>query len=102
MLVHNVFFALNDNSEAAKARLVAACKQHLTGHPGTVFFAVGTLAAEYDRPVNQRDFDVSLTVVFADRASHDQYQKAPRHYQFIDECKANWKGVRVFDSDAQG
>jgi len=37
--------------------------------------------------------------VFDSRASHDIYQTAPRHVQFINEQKPNWKQVRVFDSD---
>jgi hypothetical protein len=98
MLAHNVYFALKDNSADAKNKLVAACKKYLSKHPGEVFFAAGTLATELDRPVNDRDFDVALHIVFVDRASHDKYQDAPRHKQFIDENKDNWKKVRVFDS----
>jgi hypothetical protein len=56
------------------------------------------LAAELDRPVNDRDFDVALHVYFKDRASHDKYQEHPRHKQFIEEQQGNWKKVRVFDS----
>ena len=95
MLAHNVYFALKDKSPAAKAKLVAACKQYLTGHPGTVFFAAGTLAEALNRDVNVRDFDVGLHLIFADQAAHDQYQEAAKHYQFIDENKENWAGVRV-------
>lgn len=98
MLCHDVFFALNDNSPEAVQRLVDSCKQHLTGHEGTVFFACGTLSS-LERPVNDRDWDVALHVVFRDRAAHDAYQVAPRHQQFIEENRANWKKVRVFDSD---
>ncbi len=98
MLSHNVFFSLHDNSSAAIERLAAACKTYLTGHPGTVFFAAGPLADEFERPVNDRAFDVALHVVFADRAAHDAYQEAPRHLTFIAENKPNWKQVRVFDS----
>jgi hypothetical protein len=98
MLAHNVFFSLNDASPAAKAKLVAACKKWLSGHPGTVFFAAGTLAEECNRPVNDRDFDVALHVIFKDKAAHDVYQTAERHLKFIDENQANWKKVRVFDS----
>ena len=97
-LAHHVFFSLEDNSAEAKQKLVAACKKYLSGHPGTVSFAAGTLAAEFDRPVNDRDFDVSLHVVFENKAAHDRYQKADRHLKFIEENKANWKKVRVFDS----
>jgi hypothetical protein len=102
MLSHSVFFSLHDHSPAAVDRLVAACKTHLNGHPGTVFFAAGMLAGEYQRPVNDRAFDVALHVVFTDRASHDAYQQAPRHLTFIEENKANWKQVRVFDALVEG
>ena len=43
---HSVYFSLNDNSDEAKQELVASCKKYLSGHPGTVFFAVGLLAGE--------------------------------------------------------
>ena len=98
VLAHDVYFSLSDASPKARAELVAACKKYLTGHEGTVYFSVGTLAADLDRPVNDRDFDVALHVYFEDRAAHDRYQEAPRHKQFIDEQQANWKKVRVFDS----
>lgn len=99
MLAHNVYFSLTDNSEAAKQALVSACKKYLVGHPGVLFFACGTLEDGLDRPVNVRDFDVALHVVFDSRASHDLYQDAPLHHQFIAENKPNWKQVRVFDSN---
>ena len=102
MLSHSVYFTLHDNSPAAVARLVAACKTYLDGHPGARFFAAGTRAADYQRPVNDRAFDVALHVVFTDNAAHDAYQKAPRHMKFIEENQANWKQVRVFDSKFEG
>jgi hypothetical protein len=98
LLAHNVFFALKDRSPAAKAKLVAACKKYLTGHPGTVFFAAGTLAEALNRPVNVRDFDVALHVIFENQAAQDAYQVAPRHLEFVAEGKENWASVRVFDS----
>ncbi|MCC6419161.1 MAG: Dabb family protein [Gemmataceae bacterium] len=101
MIAHMVYFSLKDNSPAAKEKLVTACRKYLSKHPGEVFFAAGTLAREFDRPVNDRDFDVALHLVFRDRAAHDKYQDAPRHKQFIDENKDNWKKVRVFDSAVQ-
>ena len=97
-LSHDVYFALNDSSDGAKAALVAACKKYLTGHEGAVSFGVGTLVGENTRPVNDRDFDVALHIVFRDKASHDKYQEASRHKEFIAEQSANWKKVRVFDS----
>jgi len=35
--------------------------------PGRGLFAAGTLADELNRPVNDRDFDVALHIVFQDR-----------------------------------
>lgn len=98
-LAHHVFFTLNDASPAKIAELVDACKKYLTGHPGLESFDVGVLTPDLVRPVNDRAYQVSLHTVFVDRAAHDAYQTAPRHVQFIDEQKPNWKQVRVFDSD---
>ena len=99
MLGHMVYFTLKDNSPAAVESLLGACRKYLTGHPGTTFFAVGTLVPDLTRPVNQTDFDVALQVVFESRAAHDAYQVAPRHVQFIEENKVNWAKVRVFDAN---
>ena len=98
MLAHNVFFSLADKSDAAKTSLVNACHKYLKDHPGTVFFAAGTLAGDMTRDVNDRDFDVSLHVVFRGKADHDRYQAHPRHQKFIEENRPKWTRVRVFDS----
>ena len=98
MLAHNVFFTLHEPGEAAAQLLVAQCEKYLKNHPGVVFFAAGTLEPELARPVNDRDFDVALHVIFDTRAAHDAYQIAEAHQRFIEENKATWKKVRVFDS----
>lgn len=97
-LAHNVFFKLTDASPAKVEELVAACKKYLNVQPGIVFFAAGPLCGELDRPVNDRDWDVGLYLVFVDKAAHDAYQDDPTHNRFIAEQKANWSRVRVFDS----
>jgi hypothetical protein len=98
MLGHMVYFTLKDRSPAAVENVVAACRKYLTGHPGTIFFAVGTLVPDLQRPVNQVDFDVALQIVFESRETHDAYQQHPRHIQFIEENKEAWERVRVFDA----
>jgi len=97
-LAHNVFFSLHDRSEAARARLLQACRTHLTNHPGILFFACGVLADDLRREVNDLGFDVGLHIVFSDKRAHDAYQEAPAHLRFIAENKDGWKTVRVFDS----
>lgn len=99
LLAHNVFFTLNDDSTDAQDQLVAACHKYLKDHAGVVFFAAGKLVSDLTREVNDQAFQVALHVIFQDRASHDAYQVAATHLQFIEENKANWKQVRVFDSN---
>ncbi|MHC4694175.1 MAG: Dabb family protein [Planctomycetota bacterium] len=97
-LVHDVYFTLNDNSDVAQAKLVRDCYKYLSKHPGVVFFAAGGRVEEHERDVNICDWDIGLHIVFENKDYHDQYQKAPDHYKFIEENKENWKSVRVFDS----
>ena len=99
MLAHNVYFQLTDASPEACQTLVEACKKYLSDHPGTLYFGAGVRAEGYEREVNDQEFHVGLHVIFEDRASHDAYQVHERHHQFIEENKANWAGVRVFDSE---
>lgn len=98
-LDHNVYFTLRDSSDQKIEELIAACKKYLTDHPGLTRFAVGRRNPDLDRPVNDDRFDVSLHVSFDSLASHDKYQEAPRHKQFIEENNGNWAEVRVFDTD---
>lgn len=97
-LAHMVYFKLAEDSAAAREKLIAACKEHLSGHEGAISFSVGVLAAEFQRDVNDRDFDVSLHLVFESKAAHDRYQTHPRHLKFVEENRSLWSKVRVFDS----
>ncbi|MHC4618142.1 MAG: Dabb family protein [Planctomycetota bacterium] len=98
MLAHNVFFTLNDDSDAAGQELAASCYRLLEDHPGVVFFAAGPLVEEFDRPVNVRDFHVGLHIVFRSKKFHDRYQVSDKHLQFIRENGDSFKRVRVFDT----
>ena len=97
-LAHIVFFDLNDDSDAARQQLVESAQKYLSGHDGTVYFSVGIIGQGFDRPVNDHHFSVALHVVFENKAAHDVYQTHERHVAFIEENKASWKRVRVFDS----
>lgn len=101
MLAHMVYFTLNDDSQGAKDKLLEDCRTYLKDQPGIVFFAIGTLAEDLNRPVNVRDFHVGLHVVFADLQAHDEYQASENHLKFIEENKGNWKQVRIFDVHAE-
>jgi hypothetical protein len=101
MLAHSVFFSLNDRSPAAIQKMLEDCRKYLSEHPGTVYFACGTLNPDLTRPVNDRDFDVALHVIFDSKKAHDDYQDSAIHHQFINENKPNWRLVRVFDADVK-
>ena len=97
-LAHMVFFTLKEDTDAAKQKLVAACKKYLSSHEGTVYYSAGAIAQDFDREVNDRDFHVALHLVFKNKAAHDKYQTHPQHLKFIQENRNNWSNVRVFDS----
>lgn len=95
---HMVFFTLKDRTPANRDALLAGCKKYLGGHEGTLYFSVGTRGTEFNRDVNATDWDIALHLVFKNKAAHDKYQDAPRHLKFIEENKALWGKVAVYDS----
>jgi hypothetical protein len=97
-IAHNVFFTLKDPSPERIAGLQAACDQYLNVQPGIVYYAAGPCCSELDREVNDRDWHIHLLIIFVDKPAHDAYQVDAVHNQFIDEQKAYWAKVRVFDS----
>ena len=99
MFSHSVFFTLADPTPENRVALVAACREHLAGHDGTVFFAAGERDPGMARDVNDTDFDVALLLVFRTKDQHDKYQTHPRHLKFVRENDRLWETVRVFDAD---
>jgi hypothetical protein len=95
---HMVFFQLKDNSPEEQKKLVDACKKYLKNHDGVLYFSAGTRATKIAEPVSATDFDVALHIVFKNKAALDKYGPHPDHQKFINENKANWKGVKVYDS----
>jgi hypothetical protein len=98
MIGHMVYFKLKDGTPENRKKLVDACDKYLTDHDGTAFYAAGVISDDFKRDVNDRDWDVALHLVFADKAAHDKYQDHERHIAFINECKEMWAKVRVFDA----
>ena len=97
-LIHGVYFTLKDNSQDAKTNLIQGCHRHLKSQPGILHFAIGARAEEMQRPINVRDFDVALHIIFADKQAHDAYQKSPGHQKLVAEHKDNFELLRVFDT----
>ncbi|SIO25037.1 Stress responsive A/B Barrel Domain [Singulisphaera sp. GP187] len=97
-LAHVVFFTLKDHSKESRMKMLDACKTYLRGHDGLISFSAGIIAEDVTEPVSDRDFDVAVHLVFRDKAANAAYQAHPRHKQFVEENKASWAKVRVFDS----
>jgi hypothetical protein len=102
MIGHMVYFKLKDNTPEKRKSLVGACEKYLGDQPGVVFFSAGVIGDGFKRDVNDRDWDVALHLVFVDKAAHDRYADDKEHLKFIEENKANWAKVRVFDSELTG
>jgi hypothetical protein len=97
-LAHMVFFTLKDHSAGSRERFAASCNKLLSGHEGTAYFSVGTIAEDVEEPVSVRDWDVALHAVFESKADRDRYLDHPRHKQFVEENRPHFAKVRVFDS----
>jgi hypothetical protein len=99
---HMVYFKLKDGSPEARKKFIDSCDALLSDHPGTVYYSTGVLADEFKGQVNDREFDIALTLVFDSKASHDKYQVSEKHVKFVNDNKAAMEKVRVFDSEHDG
>ena len=97
-LAHSVIFALKDKSPASRDAFVAICEKYLTGHRGTVSFALGVIAEDVVEPPSDREFDVTVHVVFENKAMLETYLKSERHTEFVKAIGGKTAKVRVFDS----
>ncbi len=76
-LAHQVFFTLKNRDDASiSTTLLDDCQEYLTGHEGTLDFAVGKREPRYDRPGQHADYDVALHVVFSIKRLTTLYQVA--------------------------
>lgn len=98
-LAHMVFFGLKDRSKESRDKFIASCEKYLSGHEGVDHFSLGVIAEDVVEPnVSVRDFDVALHLIFENKAAEAKYLKAERHVKFVEENRAQFGQVRVFDS----
>jgi quinol monooxygenase YgiN len=97
-LAHSVVFTLKDSSPKSRDEFVAICDKFLTKHKGAVAYACGTIAEDVKEPVSDREFDVTLHVIFEDKDALADYLKSERHDDFVAAIKDKVAKVRVFDS----
>jgi heme-degrading monooxygenase HmoA len=101
MLAHNVYFTLHDNSPEACQAIIDSCYKYLFDENGVVSGSAGLRTPSLTRPVNDSEFEVALHLVFESLDDHNRYQVCENHLAFIAENQANFKVVRVFDTDLE-
>lgn len=98
MLVHTVFFWLKRELDPAQRAAFRAGVDSLCGIECAEAVYVGTPAATF-RPVIDRTYDISLTVVLKDLEAHDSYQVDPIHTKFVDDFGTCWERALIYDAD---
>ena len=97
-LAHHVFFWLkNPNSKEDLNRLLEGLRT-LEKIESVRKIHIGVPASTEKRDVVDSSYSASELIFFDDVAGQDAYQVHPRHVQFIEENRANWEKVRVFDA----
>jgi hypothetical protein len=99
--VHCVFFTLKPDAPAADADAqIADARNLLAQIPSVRAIHSGRRDDTMQRDVSVTDYDIGLTVLFADRAGHDLYADHAQHLAYVDRHKAIWSQVRFCDFTA--
>lgn len=100
MFIHTVYFWMTEGvGDDAKKKLIADCYKYLKPIPTVRQLWAGPPAMT-PRDVVDNTYQVGLTVVLDDDASHDVYQKHELHLEFIAQNKVHWRRVQVYDFKA--
>ena len=97
-IVHTVYFVLADRSADAIRVFSEACVSLLSGHDGQTRFALGTRALNIRRTVSALDYDIMMTMTFVGMEALDEYQRSPRHDEFITATAGMSTDRTVYDS----
>lgn len=97
MLTHHVLFWLKaDTSEEIKQAFRAGLDS-LQNIESIRSIYIGT-PAPIERPVVDTTYSFSLLIVFDDLAGHDIYQVHPLHKTFLDNFRALFERVVIYDA----
>ena len=99
MLVHTVLFWLKKELAADQVAQFREGLAKLQGIHNAEAVYIGTPAETPERPVIDSSYDYCLTVILKDIPSHDAYQAAPLHQEFIANFKDSWDTVKIYDAD---
>lgn len=98
MLIHSVYFWLKKDADPAVVARFEEGLQRLSRIPDVQSAYYGRPAATPHRAVIDDSYAWALIAMFPDVAAHDRYQDHPVHHAFVEEFKAIWDSVRVYDA----
>lgn len=97
MIAHHVLFWLKADMTEEQKTAFRKSLDTLQFIDVVKFFHVGT-PAPIERAVVDTSYTFSLLLVFEDMAAHDVYQVHPLHKAFLDEFRAFFDKVTIYDA----
>lgn len=85
MFSHIVIWWTDPAKPEAADQMIAGANKYLKGLPGISFFHIGKMIST-PRPCVDRSYQVAMTLVFPDKAAHDEYLAHPLHNEFVEKC----------------
>ena len=98
MFVHSVYFWLRPDLTPDEKATFERLAKALTSIDVVRHGFLGRPAST-DRPIIERGYSYSLTLVFDDLAAHDAYQVHPTHDEFVEACRTFWSKIIIYDAE---
>ena len=95
---HMFFFQLSDTSKELVDHFIGLCVKYLSDYAGQRHFSVGYRALEMNRPVNAKDFEIAVHMIFDTFESYVEYAKSDRHNEFITQSAGMSPERIIYDS----
>lgn len=97
-LIHTVYFWLTDDLPIRRKKEFEQALEDLSKVPSIDKFYWGVPAKTADRDVTEKSYDYAINVFFKSVADEAAYQIDPLHLKFVEENKAIFKEVIVYDN----
>lgn len=98
MILHSVFFYLNENAPAGTSVDMQADIKTKLSQIDTVINIWAGPPEDIDRDVVDNDYGMSLHAMFEDREGLQAYQSDPLHVAFVETFKPYFERIRVYDT----
>ena len=99
MIIHHVFFWLNNPSSAEDRKKLMEGLHTLEQISTVKKLLIGIPASTEDRTVVDSSYQVSELMYFDDFTGQKTYQDDPIHQKFVAEYSSLWKKVVVYDME---